>query len=153
MVIPKVFDVEDSADDRQKLKKEGWEPLSIWYLNKLVDIDNKLRAIVPHYEQDGCNNTWICKPAYNSKGFGIFLFNTYEQAKDLVSKKSMIPKVVQKYIENPLLMPRSIIQQTKIKQDDQLARQKNDKDGSKPSDYGEPCSATTQKISQGSGLG
>lgn len=53
---------------------------------------------------NGSDNVWICKPSYNARGLGIFCFNQKEDIINTFSKKAPAPKIVQKYIERPLLL-------------------------------------------------
>lgn len=59
----------------------------------------------PQYRTvNGTNNVWICKPCYNARGLGIFCFNKKADIISTFSKKAPTPKVVQKYVERPLLL-------------------------------------------------
>lgn len=51
-------------------------------------------------------NLWIQKPAGLSRGRGIEVYNNYQKIIDKVENKRKIQWVVQKYIENPLLVKR-----------------------------------------------
>jgi len=46
----------------------------------------------------------LCKPSYNARGVGIFCFNNIKELFNTQSKRSPAPKIVQKYIETPLLL-------------------------------------------------
>jgi len=66
-----------------------------------------LEKHLPQYGPRGVNgtqNTWICKPSYNARGLGIFCFNKRQDIIATFCKKAPAPKVVQKYIERPLLI-------------------------------------------------
>ena len=59
----------------------------------------------PQYQTvNGSHNVWICKPCYNARGLGIFCFNNKYDIINTFTKKAPTPKVVQKYIERPLLL-------------------------------------------------
>lgn len=64
--------------------------------------------LTKHYPQynyvNGSHNVWICKPCYNARGLGIFCFNEKSEIVQSFAKKAPAPKVVQKYIERPLLL-------------------------------------------------
>ena len=78
---------------------------SLSYLDKVncVILHQKLQNYLPQYKSiDGIQNVWVVKPTYSSRGRGIYCTN---QLKDIikVGKKEQ-SKVVQKYIESPLLL-------------------------------------------------
>lgn len=56
----------------------------------------------PQYSVEGSQNIWIIKPGQNSKGNGIKLVRKLQDAKHFGSMQS---RIVQKYIERPLLLP------------------------------------------------
>lgn len=57
---------------------------------------------------DGVQNLWICKPAYNARGVGIYLTDgaalREEHANNTSNHAPVHSKIVQKYIERPLLI-------------------------------------------------
>ena len=61
-----------------------------------------------HLPQYGCvngdSNTWIRKPSYNARGYGIFCINKRSEILSMFQKKASGPKIIQKYIERPLLI-------------------------------------------------
>lgn len=68
-------------------------------------IDSLLTKKLPQYScLDGTSNVWICKPSYNARGHGIFCFNDQNVVINNFLKTNSVPKVVQKYIERPLLL-------------------------------------------------
>lgn len=70
---------------------------------RIVRMHRKLLTNVPQYDKiDGFQNTWVVKPSYNARGFGIYLT---KKLKDIINigKKSQ-SKVVQKYVEKPYLI-------------------------------------------------
>lgn len=87
-------------------KTKGWSNkinLHTVYITKLVE--NGIKKVFPQYDKvDGTSNTWICKPSYNARGHGIFCFNKREEVLQRFCKNAPAPKVVQKYIERPLLI-------------------------------------------------
>ena len=63
----------------------------------------KLKRIFPQYEMNGKNNIWIMKPSGLSRGRGIKCVSALNDIL-LFIKKNSNQYMVQKYIENPLLI-------------------------------------------------
>jgi len=86
-------------------KVKGWTPILDVGQNKCV-VDLYLvyltllmhQQLTHHWPQygsvNGDQNVWICKPCYNSRGFGIFCFNQKQEIISTFSKKAPAPKVV-----------------------------------------------------------
>jgi len=54
---------------------------------------------------DGVRNVWIVKPCYNARGFGIYCIdNCLQEFQAYVAHTETKQKIVQKYIERPLLL-------------------------------------------------
>jgi hypothetical protein len=66
----------------------------------------KLVLAMPQQKIDGDRNLWIVKPAYNSRGFGIHILEGTQLRDELLATKAaqISNKVVQKYIERPMLL-------------------------------------------------
>ena len=64
---------------------------------------SKLCRNLPQYAKiDGMKNVWVVKPSYNARGIGIYCTDKF---RDVVHEgKKATSKIVQKYIENPLLI-------------------------------------------------
>lgn len=80
---------QDALGERNGLRLEAAEALS------------ELHRSNPQSGVDGTRNVWLSKPSYGSKGIGMRLFN------DGVARaiaESRAQRVVQKYIERPLLL-------------------------------------------------
>ena len=75
-------------------------------LEKLEIIVKKLRIIFPQFDMEGDENIWIIKPGQNARGSGVRCVRDIEEILDSGSK--MQSRVVQKYAENPLLLPLNI---------------------------------------------
>ena len=54
------------------------------------------------WEAEGDQNLWLIKPANNSKGNGIYLHRDRQDI--LCSSEGMTSRIVQKYIEKPLIL-------------------------------------------------
>lgn len=63
---------------------------------------SQMREKFPQFDLNGYRNAWIAKPAGLSRGRGIACFNSLVQIVDYLRKEGQW--VVQKYIENPLLI-------------------------------------------------
>jgi len=101
---PKVF---------AKLKRlRGWrllenERIDPYLVYLTIQLSRKLEKYWPQYgpkSVNGDQNVWICKPSYNARGLGIFCFSQKSDIVNTFSKKAPAPKIVQKYIERPLLL-------------------------------------------------
>ncbi len=69
----------------------------------------KIKGIQLQYEIDGEKNIWIMKPSGLSRGRGIKCFSNLNEILLFIKKNSNL-FMIQKYIENPLLiMGRKVI--------------------------------------------
>jgi hypothetical protein len=100
-----------------KLRRHrGWTPvlnvgqsesfqLDLYLVYVTLKMHRQMEKHWPQYKTvNGSNNVWICKPCYNSRGLGIYCFNQKSEIIHTFAKKAPTPKVVQKYIERPLLL-------------------------------------------------
>lgn len=83
----------------------GWDLPNYYLMYLTVKLHKELKQHIHQYKAiDDVYNTWICKPSYNARGFGIFCFNSMKDLFNGSTKKSPAPKIVQKYIEKSLLL-------------------------------------------------
>ena len=72
------------------------------YLPKITKLLNKLKKKLPQYSLNGFRNIWIIKPCSLSRGRGIKCLSSLSSIKE--TKKSNNDILIQKYIENPLII-------------------------------------------------
>ena len=73
-----------------------------YLIPEITEILNKLSENFPQYDLNGDRNIWIVKPGALSRGRGI---TCIDQLNDIISNiKSHNQTVIQKYIENPLII-------------------------------------------------
>jgi len=79
-------------------------------LDRVEEILEEMKAKYPQYGLNGEKNIWIVKPAGLSRGRGIQCFRNLIEIQDYVKGKEA-QWVVQKYMENPLIVhKRKVIQ-------------------------------------------
>lgn len=82
--------------------------LDIWktpnqdIINLIYKYYSLLKLSHPQFKIDGSKNVWIVKPGGNSRGSGIFLVNSLEEA--LENRTRNQSRIIQKYIERPLIL-------------------------------------------------
>ena len=64
----------------------------------------KLSKKLPQYKLNGTKNIWVLKPSTLSRGRGIQCVNNLKSVFDCLNQENINGLVVQKYIENPLLI-------------------------------------------------
>ena len=65
---------------------------------------NSLKEFLPQYKLNGFRNIWILKPSNLSRGRGVTCVNSLEPIEQSLSATNDTGLVVQKYIENPLII-------------------------------------------------
>ncbi|OQS07810.1 tubulin-tyrosine ligase family, partial [Thraustotheca clavata] len=102
----------ESAFGKEKERLNGllgqMEELSTEKIEITMSLLNSLEALCPQFHLNGadCKNVWIVKPAGMSRGRGIRVFNQLDEllAYADVENHKECQWIVQKYIENPLLV-------------------------------------------------
>ena len=64
----------------------------------------KLSKKLPQYKLNGTKNIWVLKPSTLSRGRGIQCVNNLKSVFDCLNQENINGLVIQKYIENPLLI-------------------------------------------------
>lgn len=82
-----------------------WVKPSPEMISKTVNIHNLLLKTFPQAYMEGSSNVWIVKPGQNARGSGIYCIRDMDTIINLASK--MNARVIQKYIERPLLLTTS----------------------------------------------
>ena len=76
--------------------------LSEELINEITSTLNKIKPFLPEYNMEGYKNVWIVKPGGLSRGRGI---HCIDQLNDILANiKKCGQTVIQKYIENPLVI-------------------------------------------------
>jgi hypothetical protein len=102
------FPIDEATLDK-RLYNKRWEVEHAWRdashadLKTCADLTAKLQQHMPQLRMEGCLNLWVIKPGQNSKGSGVML--TASLAEVVERGLNMQSRVVQKYVERPLLLP------------------------------------------------
>lgn len=82
-----------------------WENPSMLLVCKVVKYHKAMKRLIAQYATDGTRNIWIVKPCYNARGFGIYCIdNCLQEFSSFTKNAQAQSKIVQKYIEKPLLL-------------------------------------------------
>ena len=88
---------------RKEDVKGHWECPSDIIVDQTVAMAQQVLPILPQGKIEGVNKVWIIKPGQNARGSGVRCVKGLNEILDAGSQ--MQARVVQKYIENPLLLP------------------------------------------------
>lgn len=83
--------------------KAHWDYPSETMRNSSISMANYIYSSLPQSKIDGLSNIWIIKPGQNSRGSGVHCVKGLKCILDLATQ--MKARVIQKYIERPLLIP------------------------------------------------
>ena len=93
--------------DKDKIKKpevldmDSEYPLLLDFTKKVL---LKLKNQFTQYNINGDQNLWIVKPGHQSRGRGITVLSKYNEILKYIKEGKGRHWVVQKYIENPLII-------------------------------------------------
>ena len=74
------------------------------FLPKVNSLLDSLKKFLPQYKLNGFRNIWILKPSNLSRGRGVTCVNSLEPIEESLNATNDSGVVVQKYIENPLII-------------------------------------------------
>ena len=74
------------------------------HIQKVKSLLNSLKEFLPQYKLNGFRNIWILEPSNLSRGRGVTCVNSLEPIEQSLSATNDTGLVVQKYIENPLII-------------------------------------------------
>ena len=74
------------------------------YIAQVNSLLNSLKDHLPQYKLNGFRNIWILKPSNLSRGRGVTCVNSLEPIEQSLSATNDSGVIVQKYIENPLII-------------------------------------------------
>jgi len=86
--------------------EDQWQTPNELLIYKLYKLKELIKKFLPQNYMDGTENIWIIKPSGNARGSGIFLTDSLEEAIDSGAKNQA--RIIQKYIERPLIIKDSI---------------------------------------------
>ena len=74
------------------------------YIAKVESLLNSLQQFLPQYKLNGHKNIWILKPSNLSRGRGVTCVDSLEPIEQSLTATNDTGVIVQKYIENPLII-------------------------------------------------
>ena len=100
------MDIKDNKDIKgNKENKDCKDNIAKFEVFK-DDIENlfkRLKYFFPQFDMNGDNNIWILKPSGLSRGRGIACISNLNELLTFIKKNSS-QFIIQKYIENPLII-------------------------------------------------
>ena len=74
------------------------------YIPQVESLVNSLKQYLPQFKLNGHRNIWILKPSNLSRGRGVTCVNSLEPIEQSLNATNDTGVIVQKYIENPLII-------------------------------------------------
>jgi len=100
--------ISDLTDDLKALCGPRYDWMNSWTLptlklqDKCLRLHKQLLSVLPQCLMEGNRNVWIIKPGQNARGSGVHCCDGLEEIVDCGA--GMQARIVQKYIERPLLL-------------------------------------------------
>ena len=89
------------AMEYKEFTREFWSTPSLKTIKKIIKYHMYFESKNKYtWQSDGTRNVWVVKPANNSRGSGIFL---HTDSFDIINSSEGYSRVVQKYVETPLI--------------------------------------------------
>ena len=111
-IIRKKIDLQKKSTNIKPINNKTIKPLTILkdgalfekYISKVKSLLSALKEYLPQYELNGFRNIWMLKPSNLSRGRGVTCVNSLEPIEESLNATNDTGVIVQKYIENPLII-------------------------------------------------
>ena len=111
-IIRKKIDLQKKSTNIKPINNKIIKPLTILkdgalfekYISKVKSLLSALKEYLPQYELNGFRNIWMLKPSNLSRGRGVTCVNSLEPIEESLNATNDTGVIVQKYIENPLII-------------------------------------------------
>ena len=111
-IIRKKLDLQKKTTNIKPINNKTVKPITILkdgalfekYIPKVKSLLDALKQYLPQYELNGFRNIWILKPSNLSRGRGVTCVDSLEPIEESLNATNDTGVIVQKYIENPLII-------------------------------------------------
>ena len=111
-IIRKKLDLQKKQTNIKPINNKTVKPITILkdgalfekYIPKVKSLLDALKQYLPQYELNGFRNIWILKPSNLSRGRGVTCVDSLEPIEESLNATNDTGVIVQKYIENPLII-------------------------------------------------
>ena len=111
-IIRKKLDLQKKSTNIKPINNKTIKPITILkdgalfeqYIPRVKSYLNALKQFLPQYELNGFRNIWILKPSNLSRGRGVTCVDSLEPIEESLNATNDTGVIVQKYIENPLII-------------------------------------------------